>query len=605
MIGVLFSNLTGGQFVPTALGALKPLANVLGLASSIELLPLLAAYEFGVGIGTGGLAIYEYVKILLVGPSDPNFITGPAGYGSQGYLPLNATLPYEIGFENEASANAPAQVVEVTQQLDSNLDWSTFQLGDFGFGGLDYSVPSGLTTYSTVIDARGTVGVYVYLTAQFNDLTGVVSWTFTSLDPATLDVPVGNPEEGFLPPDGTPPEGEGWVTYFVQPKADDATGTVINAQATVFFNAGLPDQSSLTTAPIFNTIDAGPPSSSVSALPAYSLSNFNVTWSGSSDPGGSGIASYDVYVSDDGGPFTPFLLGTTQTSATFTGVVGDTYGFYSVATDNVGNVQPTPTAAQATTTVINPVTITSIATVSPNSRNTPVSAIDVTFSGPIGSTSLTSAALSLTDNGGANLITSSVPISLVSGSTYAIGDLSGLTAAEGTYSLTVNGSGIQDPYGNSGSGTMSTSWLMDTTPPTSTVGSLPAQTTSTSFLVSVSGTDPSGSNGSTPSGIASFSIYTSTDGGAFSFWTTVTPADPSALFTGQAGNTYGFYSVATDNAGNVQPTPAAAQATVQILSLLSISSIAPVSPNPRNTAVSTIDVTFSEPINTSSLAPAH
>ena len=101
--------------------------------------------------------------------------------------------------------------------------------------------------------------------------------------------------------------------------------------------------------------------------------------------------------------------------------------------------------------------------------------------GPIGSTSLTSAALSLTDNGGANLITSSVPISLVSDSTYEIGGLSGLTAAEGTYTLTVNGGGIQDPYGNSGSGTMSTSWLMDTTPPTSTVGSLPAQTTSTSF----------------------------------------------------------------------------------------------------------------------------
>ena len=33
-------------------------------------------------------------------------------------------------------------------------------------------------------------------------------------------------------------------------------------------------------------------------------------------------------------------------------MVGDTYGFYSVATDNVGNVQPKPGAAQTTTTVI-------------------------------------------------------------------------------------------------------------------------------------------------------------------------------------------------------------------------------------------------------------
>ena len=44
---------------------------------------------------------------------------------------------------------------------------------------------------------------------------------------------------------------------------------------------------------------------------------------------------------------------------------------------------------------------------------------------------------------------------------------------------------------------------------------------------------------------------------SFSFWTTVTPANPSATFTGQTGHTYGFYSVATDAAGNVQPTPTA------------------------------------------------
>ena len=73
--------------------------------------------------------------------------------------------------------------------------------------------------------------------------------------------------------------------------------------------------------------------------------------------------------------------------------------------------------------------------------------------------------------------------------------------------------------------------------------------------MSVTASDPNGSNGSTPSGVASIAIYDSKNGGAFTLFTTVTPADPSALFTGQAGNTYGFYSIATDNAGNVQPTP--------------------------------------------------
>src|SRR5262249_6698229 len=140
-------------------------------------------------------------------------------------------------------------------------------------------------------------------------------------------------------------------------------------------------------------------------------------------------------------------------------------------------------------------------------------------------------------------------------------------------------------------------WLMDTTSPTSTVDPLPPITTSTTFNVSVTGSDPSGAGGSTPSGLASFAIYASTDNGAFSFWTTVTPATPSAVFTGMAGHSYGFYSVATDRAGNVQPTPAAAQAATTVASALTLLSVGPVAPNPRNESVSTINVTFSEPIN--------
>ncbi len=112
-----------------------------------------------------------------------------------------------------------------------------------------------------------------------------------------------------------------------------------------------------------------------------------------------------------------------------------------------------------------PLSVASIAAVSPNPRNTAVSTIDVTFSEPVNLTTFTSAALSLTDNSGANLITSAASISLVSGSTYEIGGLSGLTAAEGEYKFTVDSSSIQDSTGNSGSNSLSTSWLMDTTAP--------------------------------------------------------------------------------------------------------------------------------------------
>ena len=93
-----------------------------------------------------------------------------------------------------------------------------------------------------------------------------------------------------------------------------------------------------------------PPTSSVAALPNNSPATFMLSWSGS-DSGGSGVATYSIYVSNNGGAFLPLLTNTTLTSTSFTGQTGHTYGFYSIATDNVGNVQATPTAAQATTTV--------------------------------------------------------------------------------------------------------------------------------------------------------------------------------------------------------------------------------------------------------------
>ena len=94
------------------------------------------------------------------------------------------------------------------------------------------------------------------------------------------------------------------------------------------------------------------PTSSVTALSAItSTDDFTVDWSGTDDAGGSGISSFTIYVSDDSGSFTPWLADTTLTSATYTGLTSHTYSFYSVATDNVGNIELTPAAAQSSTLV--------------------------------------------------------------------------------------------------------------------------------------------------------------------------------------------------------------------------------------------------------------
>jgi hypothetical protein len=110
-----------------------------------------------------------------------------------------------------------------------------------------------------------------------------------------------------------------------------------------------------------------PPTSTVNPLPAFSPPSFTVSWTGQDNPGGSGVAYFDIYVSDNGAPFVPFVTDTTNTSATFTGQRGHSYGFFSAATDRVGNREATPAAAEATTTVPTQVsTTTTLASSAPS-----------------------------------------------------------------------------------------------------------------------------------------------------------------------------------------------------------------------------------------------
>jgi RHS repeat-associated protein/uncharacterized repeat protein (TIGR01451 family) len=340
-------------------------------------------------------AYYNEVKkwpaIKAVLSTDPNALVGPAGYGSQAFAQPIEHFAYTIDFENDGTA--AAQNVSVTEQLDPNLNWSTFQLGSFGFGPINVTVPPGLTDYETTVAYQNTdcSSLKVQVAADFNVQTGLLSVTFTSIDPLTGQAPAGV-FDGFLPPNNSSNVGEGYVQYTIQPKAGLATGATINQQASVVFDINAP----ISTNTAVNTIDTTVPTSSVAALPAtVTTPNFTVKWSGS-DGNGSGIAGYNVYVSDNGGAYALWQSNTTNTSATYAGQVGHTYSFYSVATSNVGLVQPTPTAAQATTKVVQvtvqpPAIVTSVkwTTVSvktgsaKKAKTKSEQALQITFSEPV------------------------------------------------------------------------------------------------------------------------------------------------------------------------------------------------------------------------------
>jgi len=91
------------------------------------------------------------------------------------------------------------------------------------------------------------------------------------------------------------------------------------------------------------------PASSVEPLPPTSAPAFVVRWGG--EDWGSGIASYDLWFNDDGGPLQVWMTGTTATSAAFTGIVSHTYGFAVRARDRAANEEPIPTVAQSSTLI--------------------------------------------------------------------------------------------------------------------------------------------------------------------------------------------------------------------------------------------------------------
>ena len=298
-----------------------------------------------------------------VGSLDPNDLLGPAGFGPTGFIDGNQVFPYRIDFENDPTATAPAQRVTVSNQLDANLDWNTFQLSEIGFGDTLLIIPPGSQHYQTTVQMTQNGKTFnVQVEAGLLSQSGQLVATFQSLDPQTQLPP--DVLTGFLPPEDTTGRGMGHVSYTIQPKANLSTGTQIRnvALITFDFNPSIatdqkdPHDASQgvdLTKQALNTIDAGLPTSQVNALPVKSGPAIIVQWSGSDDVGGSGMGTYDLSVATDGGPFQPWQTGTTSTSATYTGQVGHSYAFSSLATDNVGHRQVSPSAPATTQVVAN------------------------------------------------------------------------------------------------------------------------------------------------------------------------------------------------------------------------------------------------------------
>ena len=361
-------------------------------------------------------------------------------------------------------------------------------------------------------------------------------------------------------------------------------------------------------------VSGEPPSSQVAALPQTTTAtgadtSIPLTWTGDAL-----AARYTISVSDNGGAFVPFILDTTETTGVFTGAqVGHTYRFYSVASDVYGATEIPPQVADAQTIIVSSLSIQSIAPVTPSSRTSAVSSVNVTFSSPLDLNTFTAADLSLTVDGGANLLagpTLPFPITfaLVAGttSTYRINGLTNYTGVNGAYQLTVNAGGIQDASGNTGDGSASTDWVLNAIVPKI------AYITRVSPNARETAVDTIDVTFSKALNLATFTTADLT----LKLNSVVVPFAGTETVSFVEGTTYrisglagvtgaeGSYSL-TVNAAGVQDAGGAigsgTAATTWSLKLVppKVTRISPVSPNPTNIAVDTFDVTFSEEINPS------
>ncbi|MCX6361147.1 MAG: hypothetical protein NT029_15165 [Armatimonadetes bacterium] len=281
----------------------------------------------------------------IITPGDPNEKVGAAGAGPNHAITGGDTIPYTVYFENKSTATAPAQEVFVTDALDANLDLGTFELDEIVFGKQTVSALSGAKAGTYRVPLAGT-SLVVDIAAGLDASTGKVTWSLRTIDPETNLLPE-DPFAGLLPPNDATGRGEGHLTFRIRPRDGLANGTAISNMATIVFDTEKP----ISTNTWSNRIDRQAPTTLVAALPAQMTgATFPVSWSGQDDDGGAGLASFDVYVSDNGGQFALWKSETTGTTAEYTGLPGHTYGFYSVGRDALGNLEQ-KSAADATTTV--------------------------------------------------------------------------------------------------------------------------------------------------------------------------------------------------------------------------------------------------------------
>jgi hypothetical protein len=224
-----------------------------------------------------------------------------------------------------------------------NLD--NFSFGPFGWGDTVLFPLPHLKEFAMDVDLRPEKNVIVRVTGKLNEEEQIIQWHFLSLDPETMDL-IWDPDGGFLPPNLTAPEGEGFVNFTFGITDDIVNEEVIENRATIFFDANEPILTNLH----LNTFDLEAPMSELSAWSSTTTDTL-ITLAFEASDNGSQVRHVEVWVSENDSAFV-FAHNAYGNETTFDGYYGSTYRFYSIAVDSVGNREEPPTVPDVVVSIL-------------------------------------------------------------------------------------------------------------------------------------------------------------------------------------------------------------------------------------------------------------
>jgi hypothetical protein len=237
------------------------------------------------------------VEGKMVSSWDPNEKLGPTGYGKSNFLAQANRMNYTILFENKKEATAPAYRVQIVDTLSAVFDPETVK-----FGATSHSGPN----YNWKMERKG----------------NVIKWDIEGIE---------------LPPNITPPEGEGFVTFSVDLKNDLPSGTKIENAATIVFDMNPPIRTNTWT----NIIDMEAPKTVMKPIKYTNGDTIvSVSCTSTDNTNGSGPAKYLFFASVNNSPFT--MVGESfQNSMDYkvSATEKNNYRFYALAIDNVDNAE--------------------------------------------------------------------------------------------------------------------------------------------------------------------------------------------------------------------------------------------------------------------------